>query len=44
MDSTGVTVLLVYSTDTVATMPKVFSDQLQLKINVLKIKITMLSI
>ena len=44
MDSTEVTVLLVYSTSTVGTMPKVFSDQPQLKINVLRITITMLSI
>ena len=36
MDSTEVTVLLVYSTSTVGTMPKVFSDQPQLKINVLR--------
>ena len=44
MDSTGATVLLVYSTGTVATMPKVFSDQPQLKINVFRITITMLSV
>ena len=44
MDNTGATVLLVYSTGTVATMPKVFSDQQQLKINVLRITITMLSV
>ena len=44
MDSTGATVLLVYSTDTVAIMPKVFSDQSQLKISVLRIAITMLSV
>ena len=36
MDSTGAIVLLVYSIGTVATMPKVFSDQPQLKINVLR--------
>ena len=44
MDSTGAIVLLVYSIGTVATMPKVFSDQPQLKINVLRITITMLSV
>ena len=44
MDSTGATVLLVYSTGIITTMPKVFSDQLQLKINVLRITITMLSV
>ena len=44
MNSTGATVLLVYSTSTVDTMPKVFSDQPQLKINVLRITITMLSV
>ena len=44
MDSTRAIVLLVYSTGTVTTMPKVFSDQPQLKINVLRITITMLSV
>ena len=44
MDSTGVTVLLVYSTCTVAIMSKVFSNQPQLKINILRITITMLSV
>ena len=44
MDSTGATVLLVYSTGTVATVPKVFNDQPQLKINVLRITITTLSV
>ena len=44
MDSIGATVLLVYSTGTITKMPKVFNDQPQLKINVLRITITMLSV